>query len=74
MKLLLANGAASGISATFQKNGITCLHMAAKNGSKEMVQLLIQNRCNPNIRSKGGILAADEAKSDEVQLLLNCYL
>ena len=64
----MANGAASGINATFQKNCITCLHVAAKNGLKEMVQLLIQNRCNPNIQAKGGVLAADEAKDEEVYL------
>lgn len=73
VKLLLANGAASGISATFQKNDVTCLHIAAKNGSKEMVELLIQNRCNPNILSKTRKLASDEASTDEVSILLNRY-
>ena len=64
----MANGAASGINATFQKNCITCLHIAAKNDLKEMVQLLIQNRCNPNIQAKGGVLAVDEATDEEVSL------
>lgn len=42
--------------------------MAAKNGNKEMVKLLLENGSNPNQRSKGNKLASDEADDEEVLL------
>ena len=68
VRLLLSNGAASGINASFQKNDVSCLHIAAKNGNKEMVELLLQNGSNPNQRSKGNKLASDETDNEDVML------
>ncbi|KAK8826635.1 hypothetical protein WA538_006094 [Blastocystis sp. DL] len=70
VRLLLSNGAASGINAQFQKNDVSCLHIAAKNGSKEMVQLLLDNGSNPNLRAKGNKLASDETTDKEIIKLL----
>ncbi len=68
VRLLLSNGAVSGINAVFQKNDISCLHIAAKNGNTEMVKLLLENGSNPNQRSKGNKLASDETDNEEVLL------
>ncbi len=64
----MSNGAVSGINAVFQKNDISCLHIAAKNGNTEMVKLLLENGSNPNQRSKGNKLASDETDNEEVLL------
>ena len=69
MNILLANGALSGINATFQKDQITCLHLAAKNNNVEMVKLLLEKGSNPNLRSKQQKLAIDETTNEEVCLI-----
>lgn len=73
VKILLTNGALSGINATFQKNRITCLHLAARNNNKEIVQLLLESGSNPNIRSREQKLAIDETTSDEVVYYLSVF-
>ena len=64
--MLLANGAQSGINAPFQKNKITCLHLAAKNGNIEIVRLLLEKGSNPNIKSREQKLAIEETTDEEV--------
>lgn len=64
--MLLANGALSGINAPFQKNKITCLHLAAKNNNMEMVRLLLEKGSNPNIRSREQMLPIDETTDESV--------
>lgn len=67
MKLLLANGAASGINALFQKKGTSCLHIAAKNGNKEMVELLLDKGGNPNLKNREGETPVMVASTVEVK-------
>ena len=74
VKILLANGALSGINATFQKNKITCLHIAAKNNNAEMVELLLEKGSNPNLRSRDDKLAIDEATDEKVFFDKQAYL
>ena len=66
VRLLLSNGAVSGINAIFQKSGTTCLHIAVKNGNIEMVRLLLDMGSNPNLKAKNNKKPIEETTNEEV--------
>ena len=70
VRLLLTNGAVSGINARFNKDLSTCLLVAAKNNNKDMVKLLLDMGSNPNLSDKHGQRAIDLCTDEEVLLLI----
>ena len=51
-----------GVDATVGKDGDTVLILAAKKGSKAIVELLLANKADPNIKNKDGKTALGIAK------------
>ena len=66
VRLLLTNGAVSGINARFNKDSATCLLVATKNNNKDMVKLLLDMGSNPNLSNKQGQRPIDVCSDEDV--------
>lgn len=73
VRLLLTNGAVSGINAKFNKDSTTCLLVAAKNNNKDMVKLLLDMGSNPNLSNKQGQRPIDVCNDEDVFPFLRIY-
>ena len=71
-KMLLCHGGA--VSLDIQdKHGCTALHYAARSGCKALVQLLIEYKAKPCIRSKAGRTPLDESQRGKEETELRLY-
>lgn len=69
-KLLLDYGADP---TTKVKNGLCCIHLAAKNGCLEICLLLAARGCDPNIRDEFGNTAGYWAKKNQFTELAEIF-